>query len=65
MHGIPGDRVLQEGDIVGVDTGCRLDGWCGDAAVTYPVGEISAEARRLLDVTREALASDRAKPQMR
>jgi methionyl aminopeptidase len=55
VHGIPGDRVLRDGDIVGIDTGCRLDGWCGDAAVTHPVGEISDEARRLLDVTQGVL----------
>ena len=55
VHGIPGDRVLQEGDIVSLDTGCRLDGWCGDAAVTLPVGNIAPETQRLLDVTRETL----------
>lgn len=51
VHGIPGPRVLKAGDIVSVDTGCSLGGWCGDAAVTHAVGEISAEARQLLDVT--------------
>lgn len=51
VHGIPGDRVLVEGDIVSVDTGCSLGGWCGDAAVTHPVGSISPEAQKLLDVT--------------
>jgi methionyl aminopeptidase len=56
VHGVPGDRALQAGEIVSLDTGCRLDGWCGDAAVTYPVGSISEEAARLLDVTRETLA---------
>jgi methionyl aminopeptidase len=55
VHGIPGDRVLRSGDIVGVDTGCRLDGWCGDAAVTHAVGDVSDEARRLIDVTRGVL----------
>lgn len=55
VHGIPRDRVLVEGDIVSVDTGCRLNGWCGDAAVTYPVGRIDPEVRRLLDVTRATL----------
>lgn len=55
VHGIPKSRRLQEGDIVSIDTGCRLAGWCGDAAVTHPVGRISATARRLLDVTRAAL----------
>ncbi len=56
VHGIPGDRVLQEGDIVSLDTGCKLDGWCGDAAVTHPVGTITPEVQRLLDVTRGTLA---------
>lgn len=56
VHGIPGARALQEGDIVSIDTGCKLDGWCGDAAATYAVGVISAEAQRLLDTTRGVLA---------
>ncbi len=56
VHGIPDGRVLQDGDIIGVDCGVILDGWYGDAARTYPVGEISDEARALLKATREALA---------
>ena len=56
VHGIPDDRPLEEGDIVSIDTGCLLNGWCGDAAVTYPVGEISDEAQQLLDVTSGVLA---------
>lgn len=51
VHGIPNDRSLATGDIVSVDTGCRLGGWCGDAAVTYPVGPIDPRVQRLLDVT--------------
>ncbi|MEM8866480.1 MAG: type I methionyl aminopeptidase [Planctomycetota bacterium] len=51
VHGIPNDIPLREGDIVSIDTGCRLNGWCGDAAKTYAVGTISPEAQRLLDVT--------------
>lgn len=51
VHGIPGPRILREGDLVSIDTGCRLGGWCGDAAVTHAVGPISRENRRLLDVT--------------
>lgn len=51
VHGIPSSRPLVEGDIVSVDTGCRLNGWCGDAAVTYAVGRVSSEVQRLLDVT--------------
>jgi len=55
VHGIPGKRKLVEGDVISIDTGCRLDGWCGDAAVTHPVGEVSPEARRLLQVTQGVL----------
>jgi methionyl aminopeptidase len=55
VHGIPGDRKLVEGDIVSVDTGCKLNGWCGDAASTYAVGSISPEVQALLDVTRNVL----------
>lgn len=55
VHGIPGKRRLQEGDIVSIDIGCKLDGWCGDAAVTVPVGTIEPEVQRLLDVTEGAL----------
>jgi methionyl aminopeptidase len=55
VHGIPGDRELREGDIVGVDCGVFYKGYCGDAARTFAVGEISAEAKRLLQVTEEAL----------
>ncbi len=51
VHGIPAHRPLREGDIVSVDTGCRLNGWCGDAATTYPAGQISPAIQRLLDVT--------------
>ncbi|MCA9151714.1 MAG: type I methionyl aminopeptidase [Planctomycetales bacterium] len=55
VHGIPGGRELVAGDIVGIDTGCRLAGWCGDSAWTYPVGEIDDEKQHLLKVTRECL----------
>lgn len=56
VHGIPSDdRILQEGDIVSVDVGVLLKGYCGDAACTYPVGEISEERKRLLRVTEESL----------
>jgi len=55
VHGIPGARVLQQGDLVSLDFACSLDGYFADAAVTVPVGEVSAEARRLLTVTRECL----------
>lgn len=56
VHGVPGPRRLQEGDIVSIDTGCRLDGWCGDAAITHAVGNIDAQVQRLLDTTSGVLA---------
>lgn len=56
VHGIPGKRVLKEGDILAIDMGAIVDGWHGDSATTVPVGQISAEARHLLDVTQEARA---------
>lgn len=55
VHGIPGARRLKEGDIVSIDTGCRLDGWCADAAVTHAIGEVSPEVQSLLQVTRGTL----------
>ena len=55
VHGIPGDRKLQDGDIVGLDLGCIVDGFYGDAARTVGVGRVSDEARRLMQVTEEAL----------
>jgi len=58
VHGIPNDRPMVEGDIVSIDMGAKLDGFFGDSAVTVPVGKISAEAERLLQVTKTAL--DRA-----
>src|SRR5439155_5594457 len=56
VHGIPGARRLEEGDIVGIDVGVEKDGFYGDAAVTVPVGDVSEPARRLLEVSRESLA---------
>jgi len=56
VHGIPDDRPLMEGDIVSVDCGVRLKGYCGDAARTFAVGRISPEARKLLNVTQQMLA---------
>ena len=55
VHGIPSGRRLMVGDVVSVDCGVRLDGYCGDSATTIPVGPIDGEAQRLLDVTQEAL----------
>lgn len=55
VHGIPGKRVLNEGDIVGLDFGAIVDGYYGDAARTVAVGKISPEAQRLMKVTEESL----------
>ena len=55
VHGIPGPRVLEEGDIISVDVGAILDGYHGDGAVTLPVGEVSQEAGELMAVTEGAL----------
>ena len=54
IHGIPGKRVLQEGDIVSVDVGAYIGGFHGDCAATFPCGRISPEAQRLIDVTRQS-----------
>jgi methionyl aminopeptidase len=50
VHGIPGQRALRAGDLLKIDTACKLNGWCADAALTLPIGEISAEKRRLIEV---------------
>jgi len=55
VHGVPGPRVLQEGDIVSVDFGIQLDGWCGDSATTILVGEVPAAKKRLCEVTQHVL----------
>ncbi len=56
VHGIPSsDRVIQDGDIVSIDFGVKLDGWCGDAAGTFVVGDVDAEVRKLVDVTKNTL----------
>ena len=55
VHGIPGDRVIAEGDIVSVDVGVEIENYFADAAVTVGVGKISSEAQKLIDVTRESL----------
>ena len=54
IHGIPGNRVLKEGDIVSIDVGAYKGGYHGDCAGTYPCGQISEEARRLIEVTRQS-----------
>ena len=54
IHGIPGGRVLKEGDIVSIDVGAKWGGFHGDCAATYPCGNISPEAQRLIDVTKQS-----------
>ena len=54
IHGIPGDYVLQEGDIVSVDVGAYYQGFHGDCAATFPCGAISAEAEKLIEVTKQS-----------
>ena len=55
VHALPSERMLKEGDIVSLDLGSIVDGYYGDAAVTIPVGQVSDEANRLIDVTQESL----------
>jgi methionyl aminopeptidase len=55
VHGIPGPRVLRSGDIISIDTGCSVGGWCGDSAFTHGVGEVSPDVQRLLDCTQGVL----------
>ncbi len=55
IHGVPTDYKVQEGDILGLDIGTKLEGYYGDAAITMPVGEISEEDRKLIDCSKEAL----------
>lgn len=55
VHGIPGDRVLHDGDVVSIDCGAIIDGWHGDAAITVPVGTVRDDVAELLRVTEESL----------
>jgi len=55
VHGIAGDRQIEDGDIVGIDCGVELEGWCGDAATTVMVGQVKSGARRLCNVTQQVL----------
>ena len=55
VHGVPGSRVVRDGDIVSIDCGAIVDGWHGDAAVTVAVGEVPAEALELMRVTEESM----------
>jgi methionyl aminopeptidase len=65
VHGLPSaKRVLADGDIVSIDVGVKLEGWCSDSAWTFPVGEVDADTQELLRVTEEALghAIEAARP---
>jgi methionyl aminopeptidase len=50
VHGIPGQRAIREGDLLKIDTACKLDGWCADAAITLMIGNVTSEKRRLVEV---------------
>ena len=67
VHGIPGDRMLREGDIISIDIGAQFKGYHGDSAWTYGVGNISSEAARLLEITEKSLYAGLAevKPNVR
>ena len=64
VHGVGDDRVLKDGDIIGVDCGVKLDGWCGDSATTILVGDVAPEVRKLCEDTRAILqlAIDNIRP---
>lgn len=55
VHGIPGGRALRDGDLLKVDTACRLNGWCADSAITLPIGNVRSERLRLVKVAEEVL----------
>lgn len=64
VHGIGGSRVIEDGDIVSVDCGVSVDGWCGDSATTIMVGKVASDTRRLCEVTQHVLqiAIDNIRP---
>lgn len=55
VHGIPGSRTIREGDLLKIDTACKLNGWCADAAVTHMIGEVTPQKRRLVEVGEQVL----------
>lgn len=55
VHGVPGERVLADGDLLSIDCGAIVDGWHGDAAISVAIGEVSSEAQALMSVTEESL----------
>lgn len=54
-HGLPNERILQEGDSIGIDIGLRYRGYCGDACYTFPVGKVAPHVERLMDIGKESL----------
>ena len=64
VHGIPGDRILKEGDLISIDCGAIVDGWHGDAATTLALGEVPADQLALLEVCEEALGRGIAAAQL-
>src|SRR5437870_3383 len=55
VHGIPGQREIRDGDLVKLDTACKLNGWCADAAITVMVGNVRPERRRLVETAEQVL----------
>ncbi len=55
VHGIPGQKILKDGDVIGIDVGVKLDGYFSDAARTFGIGVVDAESRKLMEVTRAAM----------
>ena len=55
VHGIPCQREIRDGDLLKIDTACKLNGWCADAAISVPIGEVRPERRRLLEVGQQVL----------
>ncbi|MDX1415978.1 MAG: type I methionyl aminopeptidase [Candidatus Promineifilaceae bacterium] len=54
-HGLPDERILRDGDLIGIDIGLKYKGYCGDACVTFPVGNVSPDAQRMMAIGKEAL----------
>ena len=64
VHGIPSERELRDGDIIAIDIGVHLNGWCGDAAKTFAIGQVGRKVKKLLEVTENSLlrAIENARP---
>ena len=57
VHGVPGQRELRDGDILKCDTACKLNGWCADAAISVPIGNVRPERKRLIETGEQVLKS--------